>query len=258
MGTVSTHTERKLTRLLDQHKPGTVYLASWLESLGISRDLQKRYRGSGWLESIGPGAMKRPVDKVTWQGGLYALQTQAKILIHAGAITALSLQGYAHYLRLGTAKVYLFTAPKTPLPAWFRRRDWGASIRHVQSSILPSTIGLTDHNEKNFAIRVSSPERAMLECLHLTPDELDMVECFQTMEGLTNLRPKVVQELLQKCSSVKAKRLFLFLAEQSGHQWLSRVDLAKISLGTGHRRLSTEGVYVAKYQITVPKALVAQ
>ena len=153
--------------MLDQHRPGTVSLAPWLERLGISRDLQKRYRRSGWLESVGKGAFRRPADEVQWQGGLYALQTQAALPIHAGAMTALAMQGLSHFLRLGKTRVFLFSPPKTPLPAWFRNHSWDVSIKHTQTSILPESLGLADHEEKAFAIRISAAERAMLECLYL-------------------------------------------------------------------------------------------
>lgn len=42
---------------------------------------------------------------------------------------------------------------------------------------------------------------------------------FELMEGLNNLRPNQVQDLLEKCESVKVKRLFLYLAEKAGHEW---------------------------------------
>ncbi|MBN1144259.1 MAG: type IV toxin-antitoxin system AbiEi family antitoxin domain-containing protein [Bacteroidales bacterium] len=43
---------------------------------------------------------------------------------------------------------------------------------------------------------ISSPERALLECLYLTPNHFDMVECYQVLEGLSNLRPKVLHRLI--------------------------------------------------------------
>jgi len=254
---MSTSKERKLTRFLNLHTPGTVCLASRLEEIGISRDLQKRYRRSGWLESVGKGAFKRPAEDVSWQGGLYALQSQAKLPIHAGAMTALTLQGLAHYARTGSATLDLFSPPKTILPAWFKNHDWKHRIRHVRTSMLTTSLGFTDHRETTFGIRISAPERAMLECLYLSPDEMDLVECFHVMEGLANLRPKLVQELLQACSSVKSKRLFLYLAEKANHQWRPLIDTAHIDVGEGHRRLVRDGTYVAKYQLTVPDSLAA-
>ena len=97
----------------------------------------------------------------------------------------------------------------------------------------------------------------MLECLYLAPDELDLLECFQVMEGLTNLRPKLVQQLLQACKSVKTKRLFLYLAERANHQWLSFVETSKLDLGKGDRSLAKGGVYVAKYHLVVPASMAA-
>ncbi|HQU46573.1 MAG TPA: type IV toxin-antitoxin system AbiEi family antitoxin [Pirellulales bacterium] len=255
MGTVSTQTEQKIKSFLAWHKPGTVCLAAWLEKSGISRDLQKRYRRSGWLESVGAGAFKRAGDDVGWQGGLYALQAQAGLPLHAGAMTALGMQGLAHYFRLGEQTVFLFSPPRTPLPAWFRRHDWQVQIRHAPTSILPGGLGLTDHEERTFSIKISAPERAMLECLYLAPAEADLAECFQVMEGLVNLRPRVVQQLLAVCTSVKSKRLFLYLAEKAGHHWLRRVDPSRLDLGTGSRSLVKGGAYVSKYQLVVPEAL---
>lgn len=255
---MSTTGEQKIQVLLDQHKPGTVCLASWLESLGISHDLQKRYRRSGWLAAIGKGAFVRPNDTVDWQGGLYALQTQASLPIHVGALTALSMLGFAHYIRMGTQQVVLFAQLKTAYPAWFKNHDWGSHITLVRTSILPTSLGVTEHQQKTFSILLSSPERALLESLHLAPDTVDLVECAQVIEGLTTLRPQILQPLLEQCSSIKVKRLFLFLASRTGHAWVKRLDTSKLDLGTGDRTITKGGVYVSLYGITVPRELVHQ
>lgn len=253
---MTTNNDAKLKKLLDSHLAGTVYVASWLEGQGISRDLQKYYRKSGWLESVGTGAFKRPNDQVTWQGGLYALQTQLGMDVHAGALTALSVQGYAHYLRFGGETVFLFSNPKTNLPAWFRNRGWGQKIQHSKTSILPPDLGLTDYQAGQFSIKISSPERAILEVLHLAPDDVDLVEAYQVMEGLTTLRPKLVQSLLQECNSVKVKRLFLYMADKAGHAWFKRLNTDKLDLGAGARSIQQGGVYVSQYGLTLPEELV--
>jgi hypothetical protein len=67
-----------------------VALSSWLMKSGYSFDLQKRYRESGWLESIGTGAMIRAGDRVDWEGAIYALQKQAGLNIHPGGRSALA------------------------------------------------------------------------------------------------------------------------------------------------------------------------
>lgn len=248
--------DAKLKKLLAAHLPGTAYVAVWLEGRGISRDLQAYYRTSGWLETVGRGAFKRPNEQVTWQGGLYALQAQSGLAIHAGALTALALQGFAHYVRFGAETVFLFSPPKTNLPAWYRNRDWGQKVSYFSTSVLPLRLGLTDYQAGAFSIKISAPERAMLECLHLAPDTVDLVECYQVMEGLTTLRPKLLQPLLEQCSSVKVKRLFLYMAEKAGHDWFKRLDTKKVDLGAGDRAITKGGVYVSRYGLTLPEELV--
>ena len=153
---MTTQNEKKLTKFLKNIKPDIVVLASWLKKLGISRDLQKHYRNNGWLESVGRGAYKTPGVKVQWKGGLYAMQYQSKLPVHVGSVTALYLNGSAHYMRQGKEKVYLFTPNKNKLPKWFMDYNWSDEIIHKRTNFLPVNIGMTIHKENNFDIKISS------------------------------------------------------------------------------------------------------
>ena len=75
------------------------------------------------------------------------------------------------------------------------------------------------------------------------------------MEGLNNLRPNQVQKLLEDCSSIKVKRLFLYLAEKANHNWVKHLNTERIDLGSGKRSIVKNGVYDSKYKITVPVEL---
>lgn len=242
----------KINRLLNSQPPGVVFQSNWLAAQGYSHDLQKRYRQSRWLESIGTGAMIRAGDQVGYEGAVYALQKQTDSTVHPGARTALSLLGKAHYLELKIKKVIVFGNKDEKLPAWFKKHDWGVAVDYYQTSFLPPDIGLTEIELKNFSINVSGAARALLECLYLAPRKQDLLECYELMEGLNNLRPDQVQVLLEKCRSVKVKRLFLYLAEKAGHSWFQYLKLNNIDLGRGKRSLVKNGVYVDKYEITVP------
>jgi len=92
----------------------------------------------------------------------------------------------------------------------------------------------------------------MLECFYLAPKNQDLQECYELMEGLNNLRPQPVQQLLEVCTSIKVKRLFLYTAEKIGHAWMDFIDIDKIDLGSGKRQIVKNGVYIPKYKITVP------
>ncbi len=252
---MTTKNDTHLKRLLQLATPNALLLAKHLEQLGISRDLQQYYKKSGWLESIAPGVFFLPQGKPTWLGAMYTMQTQSTIAIHPGALTALTLQGMSHYIRLGQAPIYVFTQ-NSKLPKWFTNYNWQQQLNICNTSFLPKELALIQYEDKSFAMNISSLERAILECLYLTPNKIDLIECYQLMEGLVNLRPAIVQELLEKCQSIKVKRLFLYMAEKANHAWFKYLDTNKLDLGRGDRLLVKNGVYIKHYGITVPGELV--
>jgi len=242
----------KINQLLESQPQGIVFLTSWLTNHGYSLDLLKSYRKTNWLQSIGVGAMIRKNDSVTYEGGLYALQKQLQLSIHIGGKTALSYLGKSHYLNLSNSIVSLFGYHGETLPKWFKNHNWNQKIDFYTSSFLPAHLGLIEMDFKTFPLQVSGTARAMMECLYLAPKKQQLYECYELMEGLNNLRPDLVQQLLEECTSVKVKRLFLYLAEKINHQWMAYIDLDKIDLGSGKRLIVKNGIYDPKYQITIP------
>jgi len=245
----------KLNRLLSSQPSGVVLCSSWLVENGYSLDLQQRYKKSQWFESIGAGALIRYGDHVDYLGGVYAMQTQLGLSLHPGGKTALGLQGKAHYLELSPKHVQLFGAHGEHVPMWFKKQDWSVNVKYTLSNLLPAEIGLAEIPHKQFTVKVSEPARAIMECLYLAPKSQSLLEAYELMEGLNNLRPASVQKLLEACNSIKVKRLFLYLAEKANHDWMKYLDLNRVNLGSGKRAIVANGVYVAKYQITVPKEL---
>lgn len=252
---MSTQNETKLKTLFKVLKPDCVVIGDWLERNGISRDLQKHYLKNGWLESFGRGAYKKPGDTVAWQGALNAIQKQSGSKVHVGGLNALVLQGYGHYFRMSHESLHLFSPLKTKLPKWFTDHNWKSEIQHHLSSFLPDSVGIIELELNHINVNVSSPERAIMECLYLAPQKMDLVECYHLLEALVNLKPKLLEELLVSCNSVKVKRLFLYLAEKVNHQWFRFLKTEQISLGKGNRMLAAKGVYISKYLISVPKEL---
>ncbi|MBS1585830.1 MAG: type IV toxin-antitoxin system AbiEi family antitoxin [Bacteroidetes bacterium] len=252
---MSTEKQTKINQLLSSQPAGAVLQSFWLTQQGYSPDLQKRYRAGQWLESIGTGAMIRAGEQVGYEGAIYALQRQSLFTVHPAGRTALSLLGKSHYLELATSKVTIFGSTGERLPTWFLKHDWGVAVAYYQSSFLPPDIGMTEIQLKNLPIKISGAPRALMECLYLAPEKQELIECLELMEGLNNLRPDQVQTLLENCQSVKVKRLFLYLAEKAGHEWLQYLNLKNIDLGKGKRSIVKHGVYVDKYRITVPREL---
>jgi hypothetical protein len=75
------------------------------------------------------------------------------------------------------------------------------------------------------------------------------------MKLMPNLRADLIQELLVNCLSIKAKRLFLFIAEICRHKWFYKLDINKIEIGTGARQIAKNGIYIKKYKICVPREI---
>lgn len=130
------------------------------------------------------------------------------------------------------------------------------TVRHYSSSIFGTEgIGVESMDVDGIELPVSSAERAILECLNMAPDHFSLMDTYYVMEMLTALRPSLIQQLLESCTSVKVKRLFLYMAEKSSHAWFKAIDTSKIVLGSGQRVLSPGGRYIGKYLITIPQEL---
>ncbi|MEP2942672.1 MAG: type IV toxin-antitoxin system AbiEi family antitoxin [Sneathiella sp.] len=255
---MNTEKGKILNNLLQSAPLNAVWLASWLASNGVSHSLQNRYVQSGWLEKLGSGAYKRTGASVNWLGCVYALQKQTHKPVHVGGLTALHLKGHAHYLR-STETRQLFAPTSYKQPAWLKNNTWlNDKIElHCTSFLGDVDKSLLEYEDQQLSITIASPERAILETLYLCPKHADLVETYQTFEGLVNLRPKLVQALLEASNSVKVNRLFCFMADKANHQWWSFVSKANINLGNGKRSIEPGGVFEPQYQITIPKELAA-
>lgn len=246
----------KINQVLQKWPRDTVAVQSWLSKFGVSTRLAQWYVDSGWLVRFGSSAYSRPGDKVEWQGGLYALQSQLDLTVHAGGLTSLQLQGLSHYLPLNSkAKITLISDTTERLPAWFRKHDWKSELCHRNLTLfetVPSK-AFKDHNAGSFSIRISSRERALMEYIRLASSNEEYRQVYLLMENLTTARPGLVQKLLENCLSVKVKRMFLWSAETAGHSWFDHLNPETVDLGRGKRQLFKGGVLDAKYGITVPE-----
>jgi hypothetical protein len=245
----------KINRLLRIWPQGAVAVLRWLQQQGVYQQLVHAYEKSAWIRRIGQGAYVRVGDTIHWTGGLYAMQAQLGLPVHVGGKTALEMQGYAHYLPLGKGEVVaLFGTPGTRRPAWFRLYDWGVELRYITTKLFadPMDAGLTQKDLGSYAVTISTPERAIMEVMYGIPRDASFEEAALLMEGLTTLRPRMLQVLLEQCHSVKVKRLFMYLAEDCSHAWVKKLDVSKVDFGKGKRMLVKGGRFNAKYNITVP------
>jgi len=244
----------KIKQLYQILPEGVVAPASWLAEQGYSMQLLYQYTKSGWLKKTSRGSYIRGNANPSWQGAVLGLQKLGKEPFHIGGVTSLNLQGYAHYLPLNSSQtIYLYGAQK--LPAWFKNIKLEQEFCIMKKPCF-ETIGLKSipSNIKDWEMVVSTPERAILELLYqVKPDGLGFEFAAEIFEGLTILRPSLVNELLIMCENIRVKRLFLFLTSYFNHPWVKHIKTDGLELGTGRMQVVKNGVFDNEFLITVPK-----
>jgi hypothetical protein len=247
----------KINYILQNLPQGSVATSFWLFGQGVNAQLAARYEKSQWLRSIGHGAYIRNGDNIAWQGGVYALQSQLGIDVHVSGKTALELAGYGHFMPVSDHAPYLYLfsgLKKQKLPPWFLNYDWKSAVVYKQPKLfIENNLALTTHSFPNFQIKISSPERAIMELLYLVPLEQGIDEASLILEGMMTLRSDVIQNLLEKCTSFKVKRLFLALSEEYLNPLFTDLDISKINLGKGKINLIPGGSFNKKFNITLQK-----
>lgn len=252
---MNTKKQDKLKHLFEIWPVHTIATANWLLRHGFKYENLAGYLHSGWISRVGAGAFKRQKDQLTWEGAIYGVQQQYPHRIHLGGRTALELSGASHFIPLGQPKLFLFSSEKKKFPLWISKFFKSIKIpyAYLQYNFLPSELGLTQYNCGEFHLIISSRERAALELVELLARFHDFEECRLLFENLGTLRANLVQELLESCTSIKAKRVFLFLSKHLGHQWVKDLNISRIDLGSGPRYICTDGIYDPEFKITIPK-----
>lgn len=160
------------------------------------------------------------------------------------------MRGLLHFLPSTHLPDTLYTPPNTRLPAWLES-SYAADYLCRKTNLFPNDIGIEPREVDRFTIPVSTPERAILEYLYDTPEKHPLNEAFQIVEMMYNARPDLLQALLESCSSVKVKRLFLLLSEDLNHSWYEDLDISRINIGAGNRVIDKGGTYRSKWLVTV-------
>lgn len=247
----------KLNKLLLTLPANVFFTSKYLDKFGITDQMMYHYvHNLKLFKSMSHGVYARINDNPTWKGLVWALQQTHDI--HIGGMTAVEERGFSHFIRHSDKKrIFLYSSVHSKLPSWVKQvqkentiillSDNFLSLKfNTSEKILDASIG----NE----LKISLPERAILEQLYVCPNKVSLKETYQMLEMMVdNLRPKLMQELLENCKSVKVKRLFLYIAEKSSPTWFERLDLSKIDLGSGIRNITKGGEFNSKYQIVIDK-----
>lgn len=242
--------------------------AAWLTGQGVAYETFRDYVKRGWLERVHRGVFRRPVpntsgsNTIPWNACLLSMQHIMNYEVHIGGTTALSQQGYDHYLRLGTnAPVWVYG---DATPKWLGKLPLDAPIETRKTSLFADpALGLTENTDMSedtlpweWRLRMSAPERAVMEAMDELPDHESFHNLDTIFEGLTTLRPKLLSALLLSCTKIKVRRLFFVFADRHNHPWRKRLDPKAFDLGAGDRALVKGGKIHPQYRIMVPEDFV--
>lgn len=284
------HLEGKLNYLEQQLEGGLLVDAKFLREKGYSTSLISHYVSTGRIEQVTRGVYRRKlgnaewqqeIAKLTWQQVVVSLQTVLlRNPLYLGGLSALELQGFAHFVQQGPVTVHLY-GPKPP-PSWIRRLPLAEKFRYHNDRTLfgnePIHHGLTnqsweesregkfvqiveDHHfrspwgPRGWPLTLSTPERAVLELLDELPDDESFHHVDKVFEGLATLVPRRLDKLLRDCSSIKVRRLFFFFASRHTHAWTKQLKPQDYQLGTGNRVIARGGRLDKQFRITVPSDL---
>lgn len=260
MTIMNSQNRTKINYLLQKWPKDTVVVQVWLDRHRVSRQLANAYCKHHWLVRLDNGVYRREGDQVNWTGALYALQSELSLKIHVGGLAALGMAGFGHFVALGEkSDVTLFydAQQAQKVPSWFTRlfvSDATVSLTRTNLFSQNGALGLVQEDMGNYSLTISSPERAILECLYAVPTGMTLDHAATLLESMRTLRPEMLQQLLECCNSIKVKRLFLYLAETLAMPWFARLNVARVDLGAGKRKIGKGGHYNAKYQLSLPES----
>ena len=250
----------KLKKLLPY---GEVASRSWLLAQGFSHHTLDNFIKSRKLQIVMSGIYAWSDTKLFWQNVAASRARLPDATFVVGGITALSLQGFSHYLEMGNKKVHLYTdkTRQTTLKHLFATIDNIQAVWHATGRLWSG-----DNNsdlfvknwkwqENSSEIVISTPERAVLEMLELVPMQLSFEHADGIFQGLTQLSPENLKVVLKGCRNVKVKRLFFWFSDRHNYPWRKYLNDKDFSLGSGKRVICKNGTLDSKYLITVPSEL---
>lgn len=240
---------------------GSIASRKWLMQQGLADYALSNYLRSGKLKSLSQGIYYWTDMPIRWQKVVASLHRFYDAEVVVGGLSALNLQGLTHYLQINK-NVSLDLYTKESAPRWLRsvfEKIDGLSISWYSVGTLwgdglPVQTAMKKWHEDEWgeALLISSPERAIFEILHLVPNVLSFSYVDELFQGMTQLSPRRLKELLKYCKSVKVMRLFFWFADRYNYPWRNQLLVEDYNLGSGKRCIEKGGVLDKRYSITVP------
>ncbi|HQS22902.1 MAG: hypothetical protein B7Y11_01710 [Sphingobacteriia bacterium 24-36-13] len=250
-------------KMLEQLLPeGVIATRKWLmEQAGLNKHAIDNLIKSEQLKLLQKGIYARGSVRLSWQSIVHVLQFIMKTDFVVGGLSALELKGFSHYLPTSKKEI-IQVYGNDKLPAWVNEvSENTVIIRHSRKELFEDMTPAIANDytatvpwkEGMAELKISCPEKACLEMLNEVPEKISFEHADQLIQGMTTLSPRTLQKLLEHCTNVKVKRLFLWFGSKHNYAWYSKLKQESINLGSGNRMIVKGGELDKTYKITVPK-----
>lgn len=253
---------KELYRLVPE---GALTSRNWLRLHELSSHAIDNFVKSKQLETIKNGIYKREGTEVGWGDVVDFLQNIHGADFVVGGLSSLELQKLTHYLSLSDYRtIHLYGLDN--LPIWINIVSKQASFKkHSNGGILGAGFTSEQADQLNEftttypwrntdkGLRLSTPERAILEVLYQVPHNISFEHADELVQGMNTISPRSMQKLLELCKNIKVRRLFFYFSEKHNHTWFSKLDKTSLDFGSGNRVIVKGGKLDKKYQITIPE-----
>jgi hypothetical protein len=203
------------------------------------------------------GLYRRPGPPLKWEQVVYSLN-EAVGGVHVRGRSAFELLGRAHFLPVQGVKHIDIQAAR-PLPKWLEKLPspykFRISRKKLFEKVPEGALETRYFGSWDWPVPYSTPELALLEMLGDFECGHDFEGADPYFEGAATLRADRMQNLLEACTQVKAKRLFLWFSRRHDHAWTAKLDSKRIDLGSGKREIARDGCLDSEFLITVPREM---
>ncbi|QCX51392.1 type IV toxin-antitoxin system AbiEi family antitoxin domain-containing protein [Ralstonia pseudosolanacearum] len=225
---------KTVQRLLQESRRGHPIDSDMLREMGVSAALAAYMVKSGWLQRLSQGVYLLTGDTPSRDGSI-AYLSRCIPGLHVGGKTALAWQGVRHNIAF-REKVVLWGQKPYRIPAWVAEHlSYSYQTTTLFDDDFPYEKGLKPLPAGDPAVRVSVPERAILELASDIGKGQSMEEASNLMVGLRNLRSDVLDEFLSHCKRVKVVRLVRDLGLEADFSWARDIQKHVDRLGAGKR-----------------------
>ena len=262
LGGMKTNDAHNLKWLLEAVPEGFLVDAGWMSDNGFGRECIRDFLDNGWLEPLARDVYRRPSigsrpGVVGWKTCLLSLQHVMGYDVHIGGAVALLTMAYRdrryHVYRDLPTLVY-----GKEFPDWLELLSLDMAFETRRKNFFSDpNLGIEDAwYEKwlpwDWTLRMSMPERAILEALDEFPDNLNFPHLDAMFRRMAVMRSELMVELLRGCRKSEVKRLFFVFGDRHDHAWRKNIDPADFDLGTSDLAFLQDGTMHPRYGIAVP------